>query len=225
MDLRIHASWSLSTGQPPEVLAVLPASTVDVCTLHPGGCCCTGGTAQSKRGGPRSLPPRRLPRTISDPFSSSWKTRLSSPLLEPPSHTCFEFSPFGLNLPLELVYPPPPGRGHLSHAGDGLPRALRVPGGLGNEAAGASLSTSRTLTGTEPAPLQSPGFTLPQVGDSSSLGTRSQILTAQPQTSSRFRPPPCCPKPGISPEASQGLDREAKDAQVTSAEWPRWPRR
>ena len=94
------------TGRPPEVLAVLLASTVDICTLHPCGCCCTGGIAQSKRGGPCSLPPRRLPGTISDPFSSSWKTRLSSPLLEPPSHTCFEFSPFGLNLPLELVYPP-----------------------------------------------------------------------------------------------------------------------
>lgn len=43
--------------------------------------------------------------TISDPVSFSWKTRLSSPCLEPPSHTSFEFSLLALNLSSELVYP------------------------------------------------------------------------------------------------------------------------
>lgn len=106
MYLRINELWSLSKagawphGVAPGSLAVLLGSTVVPAPLTP---VVAPAQEDGSRAGKRALAPsQQIAGTISDPFSSSWKTRLSSPCREPPSHTCSEVrlkSSF-----LELVY-------------------------------------------------------------------------------------------------------------------------
>lgn len=102
MYLRINELWSLSKAGawPPEVWLCFWAPHC-ACTLSP---VVAAAQEDSGRAGKRALAPsQQTAGTISDPVSCSRKTRLSSPCLEPPSHSCFEVSPFGFNLPLELV--------------------------------------------------------------------------------------------------------------------------
>lgn len=76
--------------------------------LHPPPLLRVQGKPVTAQEGEPLLPVRRLwdpAQAISDPFSSSWETRLSGPCLESPSHTCFESSLFALNLSFKLIYP------------------------------------------------------------------------------------------------------------------------
>lgn len=111
MYLRINelSSLSMATRCGPRKSGCASGLHSDACTLHPYGGHCTGGQQQSRKEGPPSLPRKLLEQSLIHSLLCG-KPDFPVPAWSLLHTSALKSSLFGLNLPLELVYP----RAHLS---------------------------------------------------------------------------------------------------------------